>query len=46
MTPSRPVALETLDSSFAWGLLNVIGSYVCGFAAAVAGRSIALRGRR
>jgi CrcB protein len=39
-------AFETLDASFAWGLLNVLGSYVCGFAAAVFGRSIALRGTR
>lgn len=39
-------AFETLDASFAWGLFNVTGSYVCGFAAAVLGRQLALEGRR
>jgi CrcB protein len=39
-------AFETLDASFAWGLLNVLGSYVCGFAAAVFGRQLALEGVR
>lgn len=33
-------AFETVDVSITWGLLNVLGSYACGFAAAILGRQL------
>lgn len=39
-------AFETLDVDPVVGLANVLGSYACGFTAALLGRRIALGGRR
>lgn len=33
-------ALQTVDVSLIWGLLNVVGSYACGFGAAILGRRL------
>lgn len=39
-------AFETLDVPLVLGLLNVLGSYVCGFAAVLFGRRLATEGER
>lgn len=39
-------ALETASVSLVWGLLNVLGSYACGFGAVLVGRRLALGGTR
>ncbi|ADJ14936.1 fluoride efflux transporter FluC [Halalkalicoccus jeotgali] len=35
-------ALQTTEASPAWGVLNVLGNYACGFVAVVLGRRLAL----